>query len=69
MVLKAVIQWQTGIDCVAKAEDFEAETKSCGEELKAPAEAKRVIREAIGGAEDRVRLDSVVILPALAHCL
>merc|ERR1719456_485224 len=42
-------------DCMEKAEDFEAETKSRGEELKALAEAKKVIQEATGGeggAED-----------------
>merc|ERR1719408_717994 len=42
-------------DCMTKAEDFEAETKSRGEELKALAEAKKVISEATGGtggAED-----------------
>jgi len=38
--------------CMTKAEDFEAETKSRGEELKALAEAKKVIKEATGGAED-----------------
>ena len=37
---------------MAKAEDFEAETKSCGEELKALAEAKRVIKGATSGAEE-----------------
>merc|ERR1719456_898661 len=42
-------------DCMEKAEDFEAETKSRGEELKSSAEAKKVIQEATGGeggAED-----------------
>merc|ERR1719456_16871 len=42
-------------DCMEKAEDFEAETKSRGEELKALAEAKKVIQESTGGeggAED-----------------
>merc|ERR1711972_245885 len=38
--------------CMEKAEDFEAETKSRGEELKALAEAKKVIKETTGGAED-----------------
>jgi len=37
--------------CMAKAEDFESETKSRGEELKALAEARKVIEEATGGAE------------------
>merc|ERR1711957_1084231 len=38
-------------DCMRKAEDFEAETKSRGEELKALATAKKVIQDATGGAE------------------
>jgi len=38
--------------CMEKAEDYEAETRSRGEELKALAEAKKVIKEATGGAED-----------------
>jgi len=37
-------------DCMAKAASFEAETKSRGEELKALAEAKRIIKEATGAA-------------------
>jgi len=36
--------------CMTKAEDFEAETKSRGEELKALAEAKKVIVESTSGA-------------------
>jgi len=39
-------------ECMTKAEDFQAETKSRGEELKALAEAKQVIKESAGGAED-----------------
>merc|ERR1719163_2688829 len=39
-------------ECMEKAEEFEAETKSRGEELKALAEAKRVIKEASMGAEE-----------------
>merc|ERR1719506_3230388 len=35
---------------MTKAEEFEEETKSRGEELKALAEARRVIKEATGGA-------------------
>jgi len=35
---------------MTKAEEFEAETKSRGEELKALATAKKIIKEAIGGA-------------------
>jgi len=37
-------------NCMAKASTFQAETKSRGEELKALAEAKKVIEEATGGA-------------------
>merc|ERR1719386_613963 len=36
---------------MTRAEDFEAATKSRGEELHALAEAKKVISEATGGAE------------------
>merc|ERR1719261_1455567 len=42
-------------DCMAKAEDFEAETKSRGQELKGIAMAKKIIQESTGGeggAED-----------------
>jgi chromosome segregation ATPase len=38
-------------DCMTKANEFEEETKSRGEELHALAEAKKVISEATGGAE------------------
>ncbi|CAK0799296.1 unnamed protein product [Prorocentrum cordatum] len=37
-------------DCMTKAEDFEAETKSRGEELGALAQAKKIISETTGGA-------------------
>jgi len=37
-------------NCMTKASTFEAETKSRGEELKALADAKKVIEEATGGA-------------------
>merc|ERR1719439_364911 len=37
-------------ECMTKATDFEAETASRGEELKAIAEAKKIIIEATGGA-------------------
>jgi len=37
-------------DCMTKATDFELSTKSRGEELKALAEAKKIIGEATGGA-------------------
>jgi hypothetical protein len=39
-------------DCMTGAEDFEAETKSRGEELKALSMAKKVIVEATSGASD-----------------
>merc|ERR1719387_1984975 len=39
-------------DCMQGAEDFEAETKSRGEELTALAQAKKVIKESTGGAAD-----------------
>merc|ERR1719287_134547 len=38
-------------DCMTKAEDFQAATKSRGEELKALAMAKKVIKETTSGAE------------------
>merc|ERR1719264_2161219 len=38
-------------DCLAKATDFEDETKSRGEELKALHEAKKAIKDMTGGAE------------------
>merc|ERR1719230_2299744 len=37
-------------DCMTGAEDFEAETKSRGEELKALATASKIIKEATSGA-------------------
>merc|ERR1719468_322463 len=37
-------------DCMTKAEDFEAETKSRGEELKALAMAKKAVKENTAGA-------------------
>jgi chromosome segregation ATPase len=40
-------------DCMKGAEDFEAETKSRGEELKALATAKKVIAETTEGAADQ----------------
>jgi len=39
-------------DCMSKAEDYEAQTKSRDEELKALAEAKKVFMESAGGAGD-----------------
>jgi len=38
-------------DCMTKADDFESETKSRGEELGALAEAKKVLSETTGGAD------------------
>merc|ERR1719291_1600819 len=38
--------------CMARAEDYEAEVKSRGEELKALAEGKKVLSEMTGGASD-----------------
>merc|ERR1712038_1577021 len=38
-------------DCLTKAQDFEAETKSRTEELKALAEAKKIFKETTAGAE------------------
>merc|ERR1719281_1521457 len=37
-------------DCMTKAEDFEAETTSRGEELKALAMAKKAVKDNTGGA-------------------
>merc|ERR1719432_321543 len=37
-------------DCMSAAEEFELATKSRGEELKALATAKKVIKESTGGA-------------------
>jgi len=37
-------------DCMTGADDFQAETKSRGEELKALAEAKKILKDAAGGA-------------------
>jgi len=50
--LKEDIKTKSGLhhDCVTKAEDFEAETKSRAEELKALATAKKIIKEAVAGA-------------------
>merc|ERR1719253_2167095 len=40
-------------DCMRGAEDFEAETRSRGEELKALATAKKIINETTSGAADQ----------------
>merc|ERR1719453_590031 len=52
--LKADIATKASLhrDCMAKAEEFESSTKSRGEELNALAGAKKVIKEATGGAEE-----------------
>ena len=40
-------------NCMTKANDFEAEVKSRGEELKALATAKKIIKETTQGASDQ----------------
>merc|ERR1719217_758093 len=40
-------------DCMSAAEEFELATKSRGEELKALAQAKKVIKESTGGAAEQ----------------
>jgi hypothetical protein len=40
-------------NCMTKAEEYEEETKSRGEELKALATAKKIIQETTGGASDQ----------------
>merc|ERR1711957_412793 len=45
-------------NCMGKAEDFEAETKSRGEELAALAKAKEIIIEATGGAASFLQVTS-----------
>merc|ERR1719506_2386119 len=40
-------------DCMTKAQDFEAETTSRGEELKALAMAKKAVKDNAGGATDQ----------------
>merc|ERR1719199_1740449 len=50
-------------DCMEKAETFEAETASRAEELKALATAKKIIKEAMNGAESvAYGLDQVSLL-------
>merc|ERR1719361_2020278 len=44
-------------ECMTKAQDFEAETKSRGEELAALAKAKEIIIEATGGAASFAQLE------------
>merc|ERR1719272_1674107 len=45
-------------DCMSGAEDFEAETKSRGDELKALATAKKVITETTSGAAGQSYLET-----------
>merc|ERR1719471_1559334 len=45
-------------DCMTKAQDFEAATKSRGEELAALAKAKEIIIEATGGAASFLQVNS-----------
>merc|ERR1740117_302047 len=40
-------------DCMAKAQDFEEEVSSRGEELKAIAAAKKIVQESTGGAAEQ----------------
>merc|ERR1719446_233312 len=48
-------------DCVTKANDFEAETKSRAEELKALATAKKIIKENVAGAAASFLQDGITI--------
>merc|ERR1711972_734375 len=43
--------------CMSRAEEFEAETKSRGEELKALADAKKVIKEATASSASFLQVD------------
>merc|ERR1719327_1041384 len=57
-------------ECMTKAQEYEAETKSRGEELKALAEAKKVIAEKTGGAESQTYgLDQVSFLQVQSHSM
>jgi len=47
-------------NCMSHAQDFEAETVSLGQELKALAEAKKVLEEAMGGAASSFRQVSLL---------
>jgi hypothetical protein len=40
-------------DCMSKADDFESSARSRGEELKALAQAKKIIKESTAGAEEK----------------
>jgi chromosome segregation ATPase len=47
-------------NCLTRAEEYEAETKSRGEELKALATAKQIIKEAVGGAASFLQTSSQI---------
>merc|ERR1719436_1271654 len=51
-------------ECMTKAQDFEAETKSRGEELAALAKAKEIIIEATGGAASFAQTEQRMHRPA-----
>merc|ERR1719188_2294855 len=56
-------------DCMTKAQDFEAETTSRGEELAALAKAKEIIIEATGGAASFVQVAQRVQRPARSEAV
>merc|ERR1712176_1611271 len=56
-------------ECMTKAQDFEAETKSRGEELAALAKAKEIIIEATGGAASFAQLEQVAQRPARSEAV
>lgn len=60
--LQADIKQLAGLhhNCMTKAEEFEAETKSRGEELKALADAKKVLVEATSFAQSFVQVNSQI---------
>lgn len=47
-------------NCMTRAEEYEAETKSRGEELSALAKAKEIIKEAVGGASSFLQVASSI---------
>lgn len=53
-------------NCMTKAEEFEAETKSRGEELKALATAKKIVKEATGTALDQTVEESFLQVSKLS---
>jgi len=54
-------------DCMTKAQNFEAETKSRGEELEAIATAKKIIIEATGGAASFIQVSRMASGVELAN--